>query len=426
MSSSAIPAVEGTRYYGGSVTTAGRSLITSLIAGETIEFTRIIVGSGQMPEGVEPIDMTELVEPREEATSSVPIVEDGALSMIIEYRNDMNGGLTEGFWIREFGIYAKTDRSPEILLYYATLGNSPQPVNPFKDNRIDIRRYPVTIELFVDAAVEVAYKPGAFVTSEEANALLNSMVKDTMDNVLGSTIMTSVKIPTEGWRLGTDGWYEIEVPNKHAVAAQVPFVSFTRSSLATATECGLCASCEAVHGGIKLWSRSIPTQEMEAAVTLISEPTPSVGYATINNVVIPKDGWVQDGEYLRMDIENRSILTSYIPQVSLHRDSMETAVNCDLQPSVETLAGKLRFWARKVPDKDMVTSLVLFTQRAVVNAGSYADLPIATEDTPGIIKASESLRVDSDGTAHVATGYQTATSEQVDAVLDEVFGTKGD
>ena len=41
-------------YYGGTITVKGRDLITSLIAGETIEFTRIVVGSGEMPEGVEP------------------------------------------------------------------------------------------------------------------------------------------------------------------------------------------------------------------------------------------------------------------------------------------------------------------------------------------------------------------------------------
>ena len=33
-------------YYGGTVTVAGRNLITSLMAGKTIEFTRIMVGSG--------------------------------------------------------------------------------------------------------------------------------------------------------------------------------------------------------------------------------------------------------------------------------------------------------------------------------------------------------------------------------------------
>ena len=34
-------------YYGGTITVKGRDLITSLIAGETIEFTRIVVGSGE-------------------------------------------------------------------------------------------------------------------------------------------------------------------------------------------------------------------------------------------------------------------------------------------------------------------------------------------------------------------------------------------
>lgn len=64
-------------YYGGTITVKGRDLITSLIAGETIEFTRIVVGSGEMPEGVEPIDMEDLVNPVAEATSTVPTVENG-------------------------------------------------------------------------------------------------------------------------------------------------------------------------------------------------------------------------------------------------------------------------------------------------------------------------------------------------------------
>ena len=120
-------------YYGGTVTVAGRDLITSLVAGETIQFTRIMVGSGALPEGVEPIDMTELVTPVAEGTSTTPVQDGGTVYMTIEYRSDLNGGLKEGFWLREFGVYAKTAETDEILLYYATLGNSPQPVNPLKD-----------------------------------------------------------------------------------------------------------------------------------------------------------------------------------------------------------------------------------------------------------------------------------------------------
>lgn len=77
------------------------------MAGKTIEFTRIMVGSGAMPEGVEPIDMVTLVTPVAEGVSSVPTVENGVLSMVVEYRNDLNGGLQEGFWLREFGVFAK-------------------------------------------------------------------------------------------------------------------------------------------------------------------------------------------------------------------------------------------------------------------------------------------------------------------------------
>lgn len=420
MSTTTLPDVTNPEGYGGSITTAGRNLITSLIAGDQIEFTRVVVGAGKKPEDTECVDMTDLVDPRELATSSVPIVEDGVINMIVEYRADMNGGLQQGFWIQEFGIYAKTNKSEECLLYYGALGNRPEAVSPPTDNHVDIRRYPVTIELFVDAEVSTAYNPGAFVTSAEAQDLLNSMVSDTVDNILGSTIMTDVVIPVDGWTLTSDGWYEITVPNQHAVAAQIPFVSIARDSLSAATDCGLCASCEAVHGGIKLWSRSLPEQALTAAVTLISEPVVSSGYATINNVVIPKDGWTEDGDYYTVDIADRSILASYIPQISLHRDSMETAVNCGLQPSVETLAGALRFWAREIPSADMVTSVVLFTQRAIVNQGGYTDLPIATEDTPGIIKASDSVTVDADGTAHAVV--QTASSEDVAAIMAEVFG----
>ena len=59
-------------YYGGTITVAGRNLITGLIAGETITLTRVVVGAGAMPEGVEPIDMTGLVQPIAEASTSVP------------------------------------------------------------------------------------------------------------------------------------------------------------------------------------------------------------------------------------------------------------------------------------------------------------------------------------------------------------------
>lgn len=269
-------------YYGGTVTVEGRNLITSLIAGETIEFTRIVVGSGKMPEGVEPIDMKALVNPIAEATSTIPTVENSVLSMVVEYRNDMNGGLKEGFWLDEFGIFAKTEKTEEVLLYYATLGDSPQPVNAYQDNRIDIRRYPVTIALEVSADIQVTYNPGAFITAEEANQLIQSMVAEAVSGV-GAAIIKDITIPADGWswseedfdeQEGMDDYrYSLDVAIAEATAEQFPSVALHKNALAAAKDAGLCPTVQSLDGALRFWAKNEPTGDMEATVALLSRGT---------------------------------------------------------------------------------------------------------------------------------------------------------
>ena len=266
-------------YYGGTVTVAGRNLITSLMAGKTIEFTRIMVGSGSMPDGFEPIDMTNLVSPIAEGVSSVPSVENGVLSMLVEYRNDLNGGLKEGFWLREFGVYAKTEDTEEILLYYATLGDSPQPVNAYKDNRIDIRRYPITIALELDANIQVTYNPGAFITSAEAEEMVRNMVMDAVSGV-GSAIIKEITIPAEGWvwdeQQDADGayyndryYFKNDVPVDEAKENQFPNVALSKAALEIADEAGLCPTVQTLPGMLRFWSRERPREDMTATIALM-------------------------------------------------------------------------------------------------------------------------------------------------------------
>ena len=263
-------------YYGGTVTVAGRDLIARLLAGETIELTRIVVGSGSMPEGVEPIDMTELVEPVAEATSTVPTVDNNVMSLVVEYRNDLNDGLEKGFWLREFGIYAQTEESEEILLYYATLGDSPQPVSAFDGSRVDIRRYPVTIAMALDASVEVTYKPAAFLTAEEAQELINALVSKQMGTaveqavsghdsdpnahaLLMSKIQSMVAaagaaITPVRLAIGKDGWKESD-------SEKYPYY--------TAFQCGLRQQAEAFDGYVRFWARATPTEDITCTVDLV-------------------------------------------------------------------------------------------------------------------------------------------------------------
>lgn len=268
-------------YYGGTITVQGRDLITSLVAGETIEFTRILVGKGAMPEGVEPIDMTALVDPVAEGASTLPVVENGVITMTVEYRNDMNDGLKEGFWLREFGVFAKTENSEEVLLYYATLGDSPQPVNAYQDNRIDIRRYPITISLALDANVTVAYNPGAFITAGEAQELIGAMVNDAVSTA-ASAIITTITVPAAAWAqrgyddpenetYADDYIYFVDVAISGCEETYFPIVALDKASLAPAGKAGLCPTVQTSKGTLRLWSKKVPEVDLEATVSLIGE-----------------------------------------------------------------------------------------------------------------------------------------------------------
>lgn len=306
---------EETKYYGGTVTALGRNMIAKLLAGETLEFTRIVVGSGTMPEGVHPIDMTDLVNPVAEATTTIPEVKDGCVFLTVEYRNDMNGGLTEGFWLSEFGIYAKTEESEEILLYFATLGNSPQPVNAYKDNRIDIRRYPVTIELAVDADVQVTYNPGSFLTAEEAADLIGGMMRQAINDIVEMKTM-SLTLPNVGWTpLDNDpqGYlFTYEVKNETITEAMVPNVVVNKTSQSIAAIANLCSVAETVNGGIRFWAKAQPEEEISGVLYLLERKTghgqgsngegyvlPAATSTTLGGVM------VLEGSGLKLDVEGR-------------------------------------------------------------------------------------------------------------------------
>lgn len=300
-------------YYGGTITVLGRDLISSLVAGETIEFTKVIVGKGAMPEGVEPIDMTELVDPVAEGASTIPVLENGVVTMTVEYRNDMNGGLTEGFWLREFGVFAKTENTEEVLLYYATLGDSPQPVNAYQDNRIDIRRYPITISLALDANVTVAYNPGAFVTAGEAQELLGAMVNEAVSTA-ASAIITTITIPANAWtkrefddpdnRTYADEYiYFADVAISDCTEAYFPTVALDKASLAPAAKANLCPTAQSMTDMVRVWAEKIPEADLEATVALIGESiavgTSSASYV-LPTATATRLGGVKVGEGLQI------------------------------------------------------------------------------------------------------------------------------
>ena len=172
--------------YGFVITEIGKNLLAKVGAGEQLEITRIMVGKGEIAEGQNPADFTDLVQPVAQATSTIPLVKENTLSFIVEYRNDLDGGLEEGFWLKEFGVFAK-DGENEILLYYATLGDFPQYVQAYINGVVNIKRYPVTIAVSDKTEVVISYHVLAFVTEERMKEFSETNTIPYLEGVLEET-----------------------------------------------------------------------------------------------------------------------------------------------------------------------------------------------------------------------------------------------
>nr|DAL77548.1 MAG TPA: tail-collar fiber protein [Caudoviricetes sp.] len=163
--------------YGFIIPAKGRELIASLLAGDTLTITRCMVGEGKPQEGVEVSELTDLVKPLAQATSTAPIVTRQQVDMTIEYRNDLNGGLENGFYLSEFGIFARGKDGAEVMIYYACLGDYPQYVQPYtKGGAVEVRRFPIAIGVSNTTDVQLDYSADAFITSENLVEYCNSVV----------------------------------------------------------------------------------------------------------------------------------------------------------------------------------------------------------------------------------------------------------
>ena len=127
--------------YGFIITTAGEGLLARASAGEGLTLTEVWVGKGAVESAGAAKALTALLDPVAKATSTTPAVAGGQISMLVEYRNDMGGGLEEGFTLSEFGVMAKVgDDASGVAAHYGALAVV-EPKNA----------------LYIDASTEQAY-----------------------------------------------------------------------------------------------------------------------------------------------------------------------------------------------------------------------------------------------------------------------------
>lgn len=175
--------------YGFAVTDAGRYLIARLLTGATLSITKIMVGTGRVPDGVRLAAVEDLYETVAQATSNVPYCAGGIAHLTVEYNNSLNGGLETGFWLREIGIFALDPVAGEILLAYATLGDYPQFVPPYSEALgVDVRRFPFAFAIGENRDVVVSFQSGLWMTADDVRSYYEDVLSPDIEARISGAI----------------------------------------------------------------------------------------------------------------------------------------------------------------------------------------------------------------------------------------------
>ncbi|MEG1593274.1 MAG: hypothetical protein RR350_02605, partial [Oscillibacter sp.] len=104
-------------FYGFVITEAGNRLLAKMVAGSTLTISSIIMDKGTVASAAAARALTAPLDPGPKGTSTVPVVDANNVNILVEYRSDLNGGLTAGFWIGGFGVFAKNpDGGADVMI----------------------------------------------------------------------------------------------------------------------------------------------------------------------------------------------------------------------------------------------------------------------------------------------------------------------
>lgn len=167
------------------LTKQGLKLQAKVDAGNAMQLTKCRLGSGTIGSGQQLEDLTELVAPVQTLPIASVTYSDDSHAVIISAVTD-NSTVTTGYYLREFGIYAKDPDDGEIL--YAVASDSEPDFIPAKGTSTVISQEIGVALTFANAAnVTAAVNTSATATISYVNTYVTNAVADLKD-MTGATI----------------------------------------------------------------------------------------------------------------------------------------------------------------------------------------------------------------------------------------------
>lgn len=151
------------------ITNRGRDLIAKGLTGTKIQFTKLAVGSGNLPTGQSLAELTELVQ----KVMDVPRTKTKRLEggKVVAGGYFSNSGRVTGFYYREIGLYATDPDVGEILFSVGNAGSNAEWIPPDGSGTIVEKTVDVLTIISETVEVSVSIDPSAVVTQAQAEEM---------------------------------------------------------------------------------------------------------------------------------------------------------------------------------------------------------------------------------------------------------------
>ncbi|MBS6956510.1 MAG: phage tail protein, partial [Enterocloster asparagiformis] len=154
------------------LTNKGLSLITKLVAAQaTLSFSRVAVGTGSVPSGYDPQNMTDLSAYKMDATIESYGVSADQADVAYLVAQISSVGVTAGFAVTEAGVYATDPDDGEILYAYLDLTSDPQYIYASTDAISKFAEITFNVLIGSVSSVTAIVSPGALVKKSDFEAL---------------------------------------------------------------------------------------------------------------------------------------------------------------------------------------------------------------------------------------------------------------
>lgn len=176
------------------LTKKGRDLQAKAEAGATLTFTKAKIGDGQLGQGQSLENLNDLISPQKTLTISSVQAESGGLCRI--RTNITNQGITQGFYVREIGLFAQDPNLGEIL-YAISTASAADYLPPEGGATIVNNQFDIIVIVGNASSISATITPTGLVNQDQLTKL-QEQVDSLAKTVVGSAVVAGFAFSVVG------------------------------------------------------------------------------------------------------------------------------------------------------------------------------------------------------------------------------------